>query len=115
MGVWDIVAAAWTQNSYRALAFLLSNMDESLTPLIALAEDAQQAWAILEGKFDRKAVTNLHTLLKDIFKLKSTNKREVSGHMAKYVELWQQFTVRTRTPPKDNECSENQLRPCLNR
>ena len=53
MGVWDIVAgekkkpsgtaeaAAWTQNSYRAQAFLLSNMDESLTPLIALAEDAQ--------------------------------------------------------------------------
>ena len=49
-GVWDIVSGEkkpsstlegeiWTQNSYRAQA-LLFNMEESLTPLIALAEDA---------------------------------------------------------------------------
>lgn len=84
-------------------------MDESLTPLIALADDAHQAWAILEDKFDRKTVTNLHSLLKAIFNLKCTNKREVSGHIAKYDELWQRFTVQTRTPPKDNETSSFQI------
>jgi hypothetical protein len=71
MGVWKIgsgetkrlsdtvEAESWTWNSYRAQSFLLSNIDESLTPLITLAEDACQAWTILEDKLDRKTVTKL--------------------------------------------------------
>ena len=102
MRIWNIVSGekkklssttegeAWTQNSYWAQVFLLSNMDESLMPLIALAKDTRQAWMILEDKFDRQTVTNLHSLLKAIkFHLKCANKCEVSGHIAKYDELWQ--------------------------
>ena len=128
MDVWEIVngetrkpaaekaadRAKWTRKAVRAQAFLLSNIDESLTPLIALAEDAHQAWTILEDKFDRKTVTNLHSLLKSIFNLKCTNKREVAAHIAKFDEMWQRFTVRTRTPgPTVSDSKEEPLETLL--
>lgn len=87
-------------------SILLLNIDESLTPLIALAENANQSWTILEDKFDRKTVTNLHSLLKSIFNLKCTSKREVAAHIAEYDELWQRFTVRTRAPAETDSKEE---------
>ena len=130
MDVWEIVngetrkpalekatdRAKWMRKAVRAQAFLLSNIDESLTPLIALAEDAHQSWTILEDKFDRKTVTNLHSLLKSIFNLKCTNKREVAAHITRFDEMWQRFTVRTRTsgstePDSKDESLETLLKP----
>lgn len=102
----------WRYRHSLSRAFILFNVDSTITPQITCYTNSWDMWKTLNDLFDRKNEYSLHALVKSLVGIKCNSTSSISDHIAKYNELWSRLIERTvETHDDDPDSLEAALRP----
>lgn len=108
-GVWDIVTAtpptlsetptptetaamtAWTPKDQKALAIIGLNVEDNQLLYIRSAATAKEAWDKLKEIHERDSVTNIVTLIRQMYATQMAEGSELRIHLDKLLDLFQKI------------------------
>jgi hypothetical protein len=85
----------WDEKDNLAVVFLQANIEFDVLVTLTPAENAHHLWAQLEDRFDRKTVSSLHSLLRNVVTLQYKPDKSMKHHLAEFNTLWSALLTRT--------------------